>query len=133
MPDQNRRLWLIDGAYMYMAQQSLGQGYQFDYRKLREKIEQDGKLFQGYYVNSTPDPPTDAQDAFHTWLKSAPPRGPKLQVRLYKLKELYVECPHCMHAFARRVQKGVDIGIATLALTMVDRYQSLHKYLHYTA
>lgn len=67
----------------------------------------------------------DAQDAFHTWLKSASPCGPKLQVRLHKLKELLVECPHCGQAFEKRVQKGVDVGIATLALTLVDRYDTL--------
>jgi nijmegen breakage syndrome protein 1 len=65
------------------------------------------------YVNSTPNPPTDAQDTFHTRLMSAPPRGPKLQVRLYKLKELHVEWSQCWYVFDRRVQKGVDIGIAT--------------------
>lgn len=125
MATENRRLWLIDGAYMYYAQQSMGLGYAFDYKKLRDKLEQDGRIFQGYYINSTPNPPTDAQDSFHTWLKSAPPRGPKLQVRLNKLKELHLECPACHSAFDRRVQKGVDIGVATLALTLADRYDSL--------
>lgn len=125
MTDADRRLWLIDGAYMFYAQQSLGPGYAFDYKKLRDKLEQDGRIFQGYYVNSTPNPPTDAQDGFHTWLKSAPPRGPKLQVRLYKLRELHLECPACGNAFDRRMQKGVDIGVATLALTLMDRYDTL--------
>jgi NYN domain len=125
MSDGNRRVWLIDGAYMFMAQDSLGPGFKFGYKKLRDRIERDGRLVQGYYVNSTPSPPTDAQDAFHTWLKSGPPRGPKLQVRLYKLKELHLECPKCSTQFDRRVQKGVDIGIATLALTLVDRYDTL--------
>lgn len=122
---ENRRLWLIDGAYMFYAQQSMGSGYTFDYKLLRDKLEQDGRIFQGYYVNSTPNPPTDAQDAFHTWLKSAPPRGPRLQVRLYRLKELHLECPACHNAFDRRVQKGVDIGVATLALTLADRHDTL--------
>ena len=77
MPEQNRRLWLIDAAYMFLGQQTVGTGFQFDYKKLRDHLERDGKFFQAYYVNSTPNPPTDQQDAFHTWLKSAPPRGPR--------------------------------------------------------
>jgi uncharacterized LabA/DUF88 family protein len=125
MPDQNRRLWLIDAAYMFMSQSTVGEGYQFDYSKLRDKLEQDGKFFQVYYVNSTPNPPTDSQDAFHTWLKSAPPKGPRFQVRLFQLKTLHIECPQCRYAYDRRVQKGVDIGIATLALTLADRYDTL--------
>lgn len=125
MPDQNRRLWLIDAAYMLMSQQTVQPGYQFDYRKLRDKLEMDGKFFQAYYVNSTPNPPSDQQDAFHIWLKIAPPKGPRLQVRLFQLKALHIECPQCGHAYDRRVQKGVDIGIATLALTLADRYETL--------
>jgi len=81
MPEQNRRL-LIDAAYMFMSPQTIGSGFQFDYKKLRDRLEQDGKFFQVYYVNSTPNPPTDQQDAFHMWLKSAPPKGPRFQVRL---------------------------------------------------
>lgn len=125
MLDRNRRLWLIDGAYMFMSQPTLEPGYEFDYRRLRDKLEQYGRLSQVYYVNSTPNPPSDAQDAFHSWLKSAPPRGPKFQVRLHSLKERTTQCPKCYMSFEKRVQKGVDIGIATLALTMVDRYDTL--------
>lgn len=125
MARQNRRLWLIDAAYMLYSQQSIDQGYQFDYAKLRRKLELDGPFFQVYYVNSTPNPPTDEQDSFHTWLKCAPPRGPRFQVRLFKLKTLQCECPECGHAYDRQVQKGVDIGICTLALTLADRYETL--------
>jgi uncharacterized LabA/DUF88 family protein len=125
MPNQNRRLWLIDAAYMFMSQQTIESGYVFDYKKLREKLEENGRFFQVYYVNSTPNPPTDQLDAFHMWLKSAPPRGPRFQVKLFPLKNLHVECPYCRLAYERRVQKGVDIAIATLALTLADRYDTL--------
>ena len=116
---------MIDAAYMFASQETIGQGYQFDYGKLRKKLEHDGGFFQVYYVNSTPNPPTDQQDAFHTWLKSAQPRGPKIQVKLFKLKSLEIKCPHCRKVYEREVQKGVDIGISTLALTLADRYETL--------
>ena len=125
MATQNRRLWLIDTAYMFTSQPSIAPDYQFDYLKLRDKLEEDGKIFQVYYVNSTPNPPTDQQDAFHTWLKSAPPRGPRFQLRLFKLKSLRIDCPNCGTSIDRKVQKGVDIGIATLALTLSERYDTL--------
>ena len=73
-----RRLWVIDAGYLFNAQRSVGAGYQFDYLKLRTRIEQSGPLWRAYYLNSTPHPPTDAQDAFNTWLRSGPPRGPKI-------------------------------------------------------
>jgi uncharacterized LabA/DUF88 family protein len=58
-------------------------------------------------------------------MRSAPPNGPKIQTRLYGLKKLRVECDKCKTAIPRQVQKGVDIGIATLALTMINRYDTL--------
>lgn len=126
MPESNRRLWLIDAAYMFMSQSTVAPQWRFDYKKLRDKLETvGGPFFQVYYVNSTPNPPTDMQDAFHTWLKSAPPKGPRFQVRLHRLKDLHMQCPTCNNAFDRKMQKGVDIGIATLALTLVERYDTL--------
>ncbi len=32
-------LWLIDGGYIYNAQRSIDYGYNLDYLKLRNKIE----------------------------------------------------------------------------------------------
>lgn len=142
---EERKLWLIDAGYLFSAHTSVGAGYSFDYRKLREKLEElRGPLWRAYYLNSTPNPPTDAQDKFHTWLRSAPPNGPKIITRLYQLKtirvtEVYCEtcevkvgvgCPTqtpngLSHVLARQEQKGVDVGIATLALTLAPDYDSL--------
>ena len=135
------RLWLIDAGYLFNARSSTGEaGYQFNYLKLRQKLEEDGAIWRAYYLNSTPHPPKDAQDNFHTWLGSAPPRGPQLITKLYKLKQgradqAYCEqcatkveltCPKGVgHHLANQQQKGVDVGLATLALIHRDRYDSL--------
>ncbi|HEX5759738.1 MAG TPA: NYN domain-containing protein [Thermoanaerobaculia bacterium] len=134
------RLWLIDAGYLFNAQRSVGAGFQFDYMRLRRKLEESGALWRAYYLNSTPHPPTDAQDAFHSWLRSGPPRGPQLITKLYELKQVradraYCEqcqtkvtltCPHGLeHHIANQQQKGVDVGVATLALTHRDRYETL--------
>ena len=134
------RLWIIDAGYLFNAQRSVSQQYQFDYLKLRNKLEDSGAIWRAYYLNSTPNPPTDAQDGFHTWLRSASPRGPQLITRLYGLKDVRadrafcqqcerrvrLECPHgTTHHLANQQQKGVDVGIATLALKHRDRYQTL--------
>ena len=134
------RLWLIDAGYLFNAQRSVGGGFQFDYLKLRRKLEESGPIWRAYYLNSTPHPPTDAQDAFHSWLRSAPPRGPQLITKLYQLKQVradraYCEqcqtmvdltCPHgAEHHIGNQQQKGVDVGIATLALIHRVRYETL--------
>lgn len=134
------RLWLIDAGYLFNAQRTVRPGYQFDYLKLRQKLEASGPMWRAYYLNSTPHPPTDAQDAFHTWLRSAPPRGPQLVTKLYELKHVRADCAYCEqcqtkvnltcpngagHQFSNQQQKGVDVGIATLALIHRDRYETL--------
>ncbi|MFI0403748.1 MAG: NYN domain-containing protein [Cyanobium sp.] len=111
-----KTVWIIDGAYLF----NHGRTRPFDYLKLKSELEHrnGGPIHEAYYLNSTRDPASDAQNGFHTWLKSAPPRGPKIRVQLYKLKDLHVSCPHCGTDFDREVQKGVDVGIATLIVKM---------------
>jgi uncharacterized LabA/DUF88 family protein len=117
-------IWMIDGAYLFSASPG-----KFDYLKLKSELENlnGGEFYESYYLSSTPDPPTDAQSAFHTWLKSAPPRGPKMRVQLYQLKSMSVVCPDCGNRFERQVQKGVDVGIATLTIKLAtqDLYDRL--------
>lgn len=99
-------------------------GY-FDYLKLKGILAKvgSGPISESYYLNSTPNPPTDAQDAFHTWIKCAAPRGPQMRVQLYKLKDLQCRCPSCATEFSRQVQNGVDVGIATLILKLATQNQ----------
>ena len=115
-----KTIWIVDAAYM----KNSAPGY-FDYLKLKSELEkQNGnKFFESYYLNSTPNPSTDQQDGFHTWLKTAPPRGPKMRVQLYKLKDVHLKCPKCDYESDRQVQKGVDVGITTLLLKLATQNQ----------
>lgn len=111
-----KTVWIVDGAYLF----SYGKTRPFDYLKLKNEIERinGGKIHESYYLNATADPWAEAQNSFHTWLKSAAPKGPRFRVQLYQLKSLHVHCPSCKHAFDRQVQKGVDVGIATLIIKL---------------
>jgi uncharacterized LabA/DUF88 family protein len=116
----SKTIWLVDAAYLLKAAPG-----SFDYLKLKNELETKNgeKFFESYYLNSTPNPPTDAQDSFHTWLKMAPPKGPKMRVKLYKLKSLHNTCPSCSHQFDRQVQKGVDVGLATMVVKLAAQNQ----------
>jgi len=120
-----KTVWIIDGAYLF----SFGKAHPFDYLKLKNEMTRlnGGAIYESYFLNSTQDPFTDAQNTFHAWLKSAPPKGPKLRVQLYRLKDLHSTCPNCKHQFDRQVQKGVDVGIATLIIKLAaqDVYERL--------
>lgn len=125
-----RGLWLIDGSYIYKGVknfQSKNADYAkkgVDYKKLKDHICKEFCIrnLDGWYFNSTPDPATDGQNAYHSWLKTSEPKGPGIRVKLYDLKEKSIRCPKCRENFSIKVQKGVDVGIATTALRLFERY-----------
>jgi hypothetical protein len=133
-----RRLWLIDGGYLYKSQNTVA-GFQLDYMKLRDKLEKDGAIWRAYYLNSIIQPTSSELDSFHRWLQSAPPIGPKIIVRNYPIKRYSVEfafcdscrknvsisCPNCSDKLFKEQQKGVDVGIATLSLALMNHYDTL--------
>ena len=138
--ETERSLWLIDAGYMINAQRSVPGDYQFDYRKLKSRIEETETVWRTYFLNSTPNPPSDRQDTFHTWMRSAPPHGPGIITNLYKLKTVRADSGYCEQCarpvglrciqcqgdkVVKRQQKGVDVGIATLALIHQEKYSTL--------
>lgn len=70
-----KTVWIVDGACLFNFGKSRPAG--IDYLKLKNELTKIGgnSIYEAYYLNSTPDPATDAQNAFHTWIKSAPPKG----------------------------------------------------------
>ncbi|PKM90900.1 MAG: NYN domain-containing protein [Firmicutes bacterium HGW-Firmicutes-12] len=118
---QGKTIWLIDAAYLFNAQRSVSPAFNFDYLKLRNKLEKLGCINRTYYLNSTQNPPSDAQNAFNTWLKTARPDGPQFIVKLYELKEDEYRCPHCSSMLSEQIQKGVDVGIATLIVKLAHQ------------
>ncbi len=116
-----KTVWIADAGYLFNFGRGRPDG--IDYLKLRNELERanGGPLYEAYYLNSVPEPVSDAQNSFHAWIKSAPPRGPKMRVQIYGLKELRSTCPSCGTQFARQVQKGVDVGIATLIIKLASQ------------
>ena len=113
-------VWIVDAGYMLKAAPA-----PFDYLLLKKKLEDllGAEIFESYYLNSTPQVRSDGQESFNTWLKSAPPSGPKMRVQLYRLKSLRCYCPACEEQFDRNVQQGVDVAITTLMLKLAMQNQ----------
>lgn len=140
---ERRKLWLIDAGYMFNARHSVRSGYEFSYLRLRQYLEQNGCIWRAYYLNSTPNPPSDAQDNFHRWLRSGPPVGPKIITKFYALKQQRADKAYCeecgqkvqlrcqnqtgdyVHRVFNEIQKGVDVAIATLSLIHQKNYDTL--------
>ncbi|MCZ4500962.1 MAG: hypothetical protein JWQ74_3517, partial [Marmoricola sp.] len=116
-----RTVWIVDGAYLYNYGRTRAGG--FDYLKLKNEIVRlnGGPIYESYYLNAALDPTAESQSGFHTWIKSAAPKGPQMRVQLYKLKDLHSRCPSCGTNFDRYVQKGVDVAIATLLIKLATQ------------
>ena len=137
----SRKIWVIDGGYLSEARRSVRPGYKFDYNLLKQKLEEEeGPVSKSYYFNAVSPNTADAQDAFHNWMRSAPPQGPGIITRLYPLKNLEagaayceecrqivdLDCSQCGgHALHRQQQKGVDVGMASLILTHLHLFDTL--------
>lgn len=140
----DRRLWLIDAGYLFNARHSVSGGYRFSYLKLRQKLEESGLLWRAYYLNSVPLKDASGADDFHSWLRTSLPSGPQLITQLYPTAEepahrawceacgerVSLVCPkqtsrQRTHRLSNEVQKGVDVGLATLALIHRDSYDTL--------
>lgn len=113
-----KTIWIIDGSYIHKASHGT-----MDYLKFKQKLEEcnNGDFFETYFLDSTTDSPSQGEIDFYTWLKAAPPDGPQMRVQLYDLKTMQVNCPDCGKTFERHVQKGVDVGIATLMLRLATQ------------
>jgi hypothetical protein len=137
-----KRLWLIDASYVHANNlQLFGGGARVDYLKLRLLVEDRlGPIWRGYYLNSVQNEAHAGRERFHSWLQSAMPNGPQLIARLYGLKseragqafcadcgtKVDLHCPHgAGHTLLNQRQMGVDVGLATLALTQSDAYDTL--------
>lgn len=135
-------LWLIDAGYLFNGRRTIEQDFEIDYLKLKAKIEQESHvtISSAYYLNSITDSANSGVDGFHKWLESPPPKGPDIRVQPYPIQSgtpdnAYcticheVITPHCpkdsTHRLERQKQKGVDVGIATLALVHQDKYDTL--------
>lgn len=111
-----KTVWIVDGGYLF----DYARTRPFDYLKLKNAIvrQNGGPLYESYFLNSVPESAGEGLHGFTSWLKSAPPGGPQMRVQLYRLKNIHTRCPSCSHAFDRQVQKGVDVGIATLMIKL---------------
>jgi uncharacterized LabA/DUF88 family protein len=117
--------WFIDGEYASKAFRSVADPARIDYAKFRVEVEDDAKarIDEAYYFNCNSNPPIAEQDGFHRFLKSPPPSGPGLRVKLYWLQTKHLRWPPHMGGdfvvhpdtgehFEQTTQKGVDVGLA---------------------
>ncbi len=118
-----RGVWLVDNNYVMSSVD-----FRIDLKKLKDflQVETESRITCGYLVDSTKDNQADF-DRFLNWVRCAEPYGPGLRLKVFPSGEMPCTCPECGHQFSRRVQKRVDVAIATLIVKLAaeDRYDAL--------
>jgi hypothetical protein len=109
-----------------MCWRRLAVGHNFDYTRFRKAIEHDAgePVGDAYYFNSDNDPPTAAQNNFHTAIARRPPDGPGLRVKLGSLQRSVLHWPDSLGGapithpddssifYEQKSQKEVDVLLA---------------------
>lgn len=118
-----RTILIIDGSYANIETKRKF-GSDFSYIEFRRRLEHfylnDTPLVDVWYFDHYQCAPHSktALSPYLYRLKLAPPDGPQFQLKLYEMKKYQCNCPRCDNAFTQRIQKGVDIGIATKLLSL---------------
>jgi len=117
---RNRRLWLIEGAYLFNSSPE-----RLDFVKLRQRLEMNGKFYAVRYFGSQPKIETYQQRAFHEFLGHQGPSAPDFDVRLYPLKQISCVCPRCHETGYRPITGGIDVAMATAAIAEAKNYDTI--------
>ena|ERR1035437_1307649 len=109
---RGRTIVFIDNSNVFHGQMAVG--WRIDAKKLHAFLAKDGEIWQTYIFASVSDPPRYEQTNFYKFLKNEM----RYEVVLYELGRKTVKCFKCGTTRQVRVEKGVDVGVATKMLTL---------------
>lgn len=111
---RGRTIVFIDNANIFHGQ--LNAGWRIDFERLQAHMEHSGEIWQTFFFASVTDPPKYQQTSFYEFLS----RKMRYEVKLYSLGRKAVRCHSCGGSWVTRVEKGVDVGLATKMLTLAN-------------
>jgi len=134
--------WFVDAGYALKAWNSISGGARMDYGLLRQRIETAAgePIGDAYYFNASSDQTSAAQNSFHNFLRSPPPRGPGMRVKLYWLNTIHHDWPRHMGGgpilhptsgdqYITKMQKAVDVGLAFHLMRSFSKVRWTKLYL----
>src|SRR6266849_6316471 len=111
---RGRTIVFIDNSNAFHGQMTAG--WRIDAKKLQAYLASEGEIWQTYIFASVSDPPRYEQTNFYKFLKNEM----RYEVLLYELGRKTVKCFACSKSRQVRVEKGVDVGVATKMLTLAN-------------
>ena len=111
---RGRTIVFVDNSNIFHGQQKAG--WRIDFHKLHAHIEREGEVWQTLVFASVTDPPRYEQTGFYRFLKNEM----RYEVVLFELGRKTVRCRQCRNSWVTRVEKGVDVALATRMLTLAN-------------
>eukprot|EP00026_Physarum_polycephalum_P007770 Phypoly_transcript_07836.p1 GENE.Phypoly_transcript_07836~~Phypoly_transcript_07836.p1 ORF type:complete len:496 (+),score=82.82 Phypoly_transcript_07836:37-1488(+) len=109
-----RTLLVVDGSYLMISARKMG--LNIDFIKLVRELERlvGCEFYEKWFLNGGEG--NALNSPLNNMLRAAPPSGPQFRVKILPMKMHTSFCKTCKQNVDSRVQKGVDVSIATLIL-----------------
>jgi uncharacterized LabA/DUF88 family protein len=111
---RGRTIVFIDNSNAFRGQ--LSAGWRIDAKKLQAYLSREGEIWQTFFFAAASDPPRYQQTNFYHFLKNEL----RYEVIIYELGRRTIRCNECGSSWQTRVEKGVDVGLATKMLTLAN-------------
>jgi uncharacterized LabA/DUF88 family protein len=111
---RGRTIVFFDNSNAFRGQ--LHAGWRIDAEKLQAYLSREGEIWQTFFFAAATDPPRYAQTNFYQFLKNKL----RYEVMIYELARRTAQCKKCGNSWPTRVEKGVDVGLATKMLTLAN-------------
>lgn len=111
---RGRTTVFVDNSNIFHGQQKAG--WRIDFKRLHAYLAKEGELWQTFVFASVSDPPKFEQTQFYRFLKNEM----RYEVILFELGRKTVRCRQCKNSWITRVEKGVDVALATRMLTLAN-------------
>jgi len=111
MSQRGRTIVYYDNSNIFHSQRKMG--WKIDAKKLFEKLEQAGEIWQTYFFAAVTDPPRFSQTKFYRMLKDSL----HWETLIFPLGKKTHRCRECKASWVSGAEKGVDVALATRLLT----------------
>ncbi|BCX82934.1 hypothetical protein MIT9_P2525 [Methylomarinovum caldicuralii] len=110
--NRGRTIVFIDNSNIFGGQQAAG--WRLDWEKLIDYLRRGGDIWQVHFFASVDEKASEGQMGFYRYLKEVL----NWEVHLYPLGYKRTRCSHCGQLSEVRVEKGVDVALATRMLIL---------------
>jgi uncharacterized LabA/DUF88 family protein len=110
--DRGRTILFVDNSNVFKGSQNAG--WRIDAKKLFQKLEEGGKIWQTFFFAAVSEPPRYQQTNFYKMLK----QDLHFEMIVLPLGKRTINCGKCGDRRIVYTEKGVDVALATKLLVL---------------